>query len=82
MNIKVSHLLYRGHDLVVICNYVDANWSNIFGSGGLKGVFQIKLIFDDVGKQVSYQEKSTSSEWGIGSNLFFKGEFKLWNRKV
>lgn len=56
MNIKVSHLLYRGHDLVVICNYVDANWSNIFGSGGLKGVFQIKLVFDDVGKQVSYQE--------------------------
>ncbi|MFS9436452.1 hypothetical protein QNN86_19270 [Citrobacter sp. C348] len=69
-------------DIVVICNYVDANWSNIYDAGGLKESFQIKLVFDDVGKQVSYQEKSTSSEWEAGpGKVGFKKEFQLGRRK-
>ncbi|ARC43022.1 MULTISPECIES: hypothetical protein [Citrobacter] len=71
-----------GNDLVVICDYVDAKWENIYGVGGLKGRFQIKLLFDDVGKQVGYQEKSTSSEWEAGpEKIGFKKEFQLGRRK-
>lgn len=65
-----------GNDLVVICDYVDAKWENIYGVGGLKGRFQIRLLFDDVGKQVGYQEKSTSSEWEAGpEKLVLKKNF-------
>lgn len=71
-----------GNDLVVICDYVDAKWENIYGVGGLKGKFQIKLVFDDVGKQVAYQEKSTSREWEVGRDrIGFKKEFQLGRRK-
>lgn len=69
-------------DLIVIYNYVDANWSNIYDAGGLKESFQIRLVFDDVGKQVGYQEKSTSAEWEVGpERIGFKKEFQLGGRK-
>lgn len=71
-----------GNDFVVICDYVDAKWENIYGVSGLKGSFQIKLVFDDVGKQVSYQEKSTSREWDAGRDrIGFKKEFQVGHRK-
>lgn len=71
-----------GNDLVVICDYVDAKWENIYDVGGLKESFRIKFVFDDFGKQVSYQEKSTSTEWEVGGDrIGFKKEFQLGRRK-
>lgn len=59
-----------GNDIVASWNIVDAKWLEIFGAGGLKKQFELKLIFDDVTKTVKYKEKSSVLEWDANTKTF------------
>lgn len=59
-----------GNDIVASWNIVDAKWLEIFGTGGLKKQFELRLIFDDVTKTVKYKEKSSDLEWDANTKVF------------
>ncbi|MCX2942102.1 hypothetical protein ORG37_03140 [Rahnella perminowiae] len=59
-----------GNDIVASWNIVDAKWHEIFGAGGLKKQFELRLIFDDVNNIVKYKEKSSDLEWDANTKAF------------
>jgi len=60
----------EGNDIVASWNILDAKWSVFFGKGGLKKQLELRLIFDDIKKTVSYKEKSSDIEWDASAGAF------------
>ncbi|WMY76053.1 hypothetical protein RHD99_09000 [Buttiauxella selenatireducens] len=59
-----------GNDIIASWNIVDAKWLEVFGAGGLKKQFELRLIFDDETKTVKYKEKSSDLEWDANTKIF------------